>query len=365
MLALSVSGHGSMIMPPARNSIDAETPAWSNGKHPNTGWIEPYNCRCTNGSDVCNNGQSCFWFSQGCTIGCKACDGNGSRIPNFDHCPNDSIKPTITDPKYRTVNQAAPSGSLADFTKYHPWRAPGRAPVWDACGMAGGVQQEVFNAGAYNTTKYAKQGDLGSVVLAPRPSGTVWTRGSVVNARWQNTAQHGGGYQYRLCPSSEALTEACFQKMPLKFARPDKHRIIFSNSSLNRDITARVVPHSVTGTGDWMMNPLPYTSDACCDYVVPEGQHCDYKCPGCGAPWYSADGACPVDCSHYDGLPHGGADPKMWPDQLPGIDTHMYAIEDALEVPTDIPAGDYVLGWRWDCEATSQIWSTCADITIS
>jgi hypothetical protein len=32
-----VDGHGSMITPPSRNSIDAETPAWSNGKHPNTG----------------------------------------------------------------------------------------------------------------------------------------------------------------------------------------------------------------------------------------------------------------------------------------------------------------------------------------
>ncbi len=37
-----VLGHASLIMPPARNSIDAETPAWSGGKHPNTGWIEPY-----------------------------------------------------------------------------------------------------------------------------------------------------------------------------------------------------------------------------------------------------------------------------------------------------------------------------------
>ena len=43
---VSVNAHGSMIMPLARNSIDAETSAWSNGKHPMTGTIEPYNCRC-------------------------------------------------------------------------------------------------------------------------------------------------------------------------------------------------------------------------------------------------------------------------------------------------------------------------------
>ena len=84
-LVAGAHAHGSMIMPLARNSIDAEDPAWSNGKHPMTGTIEPYNCRCTNGTDVCNNGQSCFWFSNGCTPGCKACDGNGNRYPNFDH----------------------------------------------------------------------------------------------------------------------------------------------------------------------------------------------------------------------------------------------------------------------------------------
>ena len=33
-------------------------------------------------------------------------------------------------------------------------------------------------------------------------------------------------------------------------------------------------------------------------------------------------------------------------------------------VPADIPAGDYVVGWRWDCEMTSQVWSNCADITV-
>jgi len=361
-----VLGHASMINPAPRNAIDSELPAWSDGKHPETGWIEPYNCRCTNGSSFCNSGQACFWFSQGCTPGCKVCDGNGSRIPNFDHCPGESIKPVLNDPKHRTVNQAAVPGSLQDFTKYHPWRSPGKAPVWDACGMAGGVSMEVFNAGAYNRTRFAKQGDLGSQVLPKRPSGAVWKKGSVARASWQNTAEHGGGYQYRLCPASEPLTEECFQKMPLKFANSEKHTIVFSDATKNRQIEARLVPHAVTGTGDWMMNPLPYGSEACtscCDWVVPSGTHCNFTCPGCGDPHHAADGACPVDCAHYPGLPHGGADSKYLPNQLPGMDAHHFAVEDSLQVP-DVPAGEYVLGWRWDCEATSQVWSNCADISI-
>ena len=173
-------------------------------------------CLHSKGTHDCNSAQSCLWFSQGCSIGCKSCDGNGTRLPNWDHCPGESIRPTLNDPKYRTANRNATAGSPEDVWKYvwkyreittppgqpvcvcvslsrrlarsfyadlisflmapyvgryQPWRAPGQAPVFDPCGMAGGVQTEAANGGTYNTTKYAKQGDLGSKVLKPRPTG--------------------------------------------------------------------------------------------------------------------------------------------------------------------------------------------------
>lgn len=37
---------------------------------------------------------------------------------------------------------------------------------------------------------------------------------------------------------------------------------------------------------------------------------------------------------------------------------------DYVKIPNDIPAGDYVLGWRWDCEQSNQIWQSCSDVTI-
>ena len=40
-------------------------------------------------------------------------------------------------------------------------------------------------------------------------------------------------------------------------------------------------------------------------------------------------------------------------------------IVDEVLIPADLPAGDYVLGWRWDCEESSQVWSNCADVTIA
>ena len=39
-------------------------------------------------------------------------------------------------------------------------------------------------------------------------------------------------------------------------------------------------------------------------------------------------------------------------------------VVDKLEVPVSLPPGNYVLGWRWDCEETAQVWQSCADVNI-
>lgn len=371
-LALSsvvgVDAHGSMVMPPARNSIDAETPEWSDGKHPMTGTIEPYNCNCVNGTDVCNNGQSCFWFSNGCTPGCTACDGNGNRYPNFDHCPDEdkNLKPSDKLSKqYWTGDPTWAEGTSYDIFKFNPWRAPGKAPVFDSCGMAGGRLTEAFNAAAYNTTKFAKMGDLGSKVLPPRPSGTVWKRGATAKTRWQLTANHGGGYIYRLCPFGEPLTEHCFMKTILTWAT-NTHVLRFANASKDRMINATMVTQG--GGLGWRLNPFPDVRNDPCDYNVTEegpDHHCKFKCPGCDAPLYAADESCPDICSaHYPDTPDGRKPTLPFPDPVPGINYLNFAVEDTVHVPDHIPAGEYVLGWRWDCEHSSQVWNSCADITI-
>ena len=70
--------------------------------------------------------------------------------------------------------------------------------------------------------------DLGSLVsggggqgergLPKMFSGAVWAAGSVQETMWTVRSNHGGGYQYRLCPSGSELTEDCFQQTPLPFA---------------------------------------------------------------------------------------------------------------------------------------------------
>ena len=56
----------------------------------------------------------------------------------------------------------AECGSDKDSYYYTPWRAPGSAPVFDACGMAGGALKWGHHGAQYRTSSHAKQGDLGS-----------------------------------------------------------------------------------------------------------------------------------------------------------------------------------------------------------
>merc|ERR1711948_186453 len=40
-----------------------------------------------------------------------------------------------------------------------------------------------------------------------------------------------------------------------------------------------------------------------------------------------------------------------------------FSVMDEIQVPSK--PGEYVLGWRWDCEETDQVWNSCADIVIT
>ena len=71
-------------------------------------------------------------------------------------------------------------------------------------------------------------------------------------------------------------------------------------------------------------------------------------------------------CSpYYPGTPSDvGNVPSVFPDHTPS-DIHAFAIEDLVKVPVALSAGEYVVGFRYDCEQTSQIWTTCEYRSVS
>lgn len=85
-----------------------------------------------------------------------------------------------------------------------PWCAPGSAQVASPCGIYSGTS---------GGTRGRDMRDL------PAGPADEWVAGGVAEVAWAITANHGGGYAYRLCPAGESdLSEACFQQNHLAFA---------------------------------------------------------------------------------------------------------------------------------------------------
>ena len=94
---------------------------------------------------------------------------------------------------------------------------------------------------------------------------------------------------------------------------------------------------------------------------------------GCTTPGNCSSGAC-VPCPETAGSDCSRcANP---PPDMPGYGRLMFeppcdkeclqqrpSVLDVVKVP-DVKPGKYVVGFRYDCDATAQVWSNCADITI-
>jgi len=379
------AAHGAVSYPPPRNGIDGSVAPW-NGTVPD--YPLPFEFWCAKpmagSTDPRNltgsNGQACFWFSNGCDISCDECDGQTGQLvhPKFvsdadvtgdwwtgkgigpdptapkakprSICANPKRNATICDPKLRTVNTNAECGSEEDFYYFAPWRAPGTAPVIDACGVAGGrlPGQGPGSAGAdYQETIHAKRGDRGSK-LPKQPSGTEWKVGTAVEVGWTVKAFHGGGYQYRLCPADSDLTEKCFQSHPLDFIGQSSLRWgglggkqIFFNATYATEGT------SPAGSM-WAKTPIPR------------------------GPWgfpYNGLSFEPI-CKESAACANSN-DTHKKPSQMTcmcsgdGIgDLPTLEIIDQVMIPNTITPGEWVLGWRWDCEESTQVWASCSDVTI-
>lgn len=460
--AVEVDAHSSLLVPPSRNAVDRSLPSWSNGSWGDGAFgPDSWGCNCINataggGQVRCDVGQSCFYFSNGCGIGCPKCDGGaqfGANPNTVDRCGSGAVS-TINDPKFRTYNRDAPAGSAADIYKHNPWRAAGTAPVFDACGMAGGFLHQEAGEAKYTPTKFAAQGKKGSE-LPPAPSGTVWAAGAAVETAISIRANHGGGYSFRLCPAGEALTEACFQRRPLRFV-PGKQKLRWANGTELSINGTYVDVGTYPATSMWAMNPLPYSNagspaefpppcherssdlepvpqspqkhaiappapDACVLQKAgpAEGyEQCTVGRSFCGTGKeyaFTGNNGSLADCaaaaakahaecfdwnpqssgrhpfehcrvagavtniipsgSGYTAYRTAGAFPPAPPappnghgqtsdGYCSGQFPYNVMVVDTVEIPANLNPGEWVLGFRWDCEKSAQVWAACADVTI-
>lgn len=269
------------------------------------------------------------------------------------------MQPTVHDPKLRTYKDLPFHIGM----KFNPWRAPGFAPVMDPCGVYAGNQSGEHVVGGQPLGAHGSR--------LPPTAGQIWTAGSSQEVSFSLYANHGGGYSYRLCPKSRELTEECFQNHHLQFVGNESW-IQYGNNVANRTaIPALRVSQGTNPLGSqWTKNPIPACGGLAGGSAggakhVPFWNDCrqaqfDPPLKGLVTPnpkWAPLDGlygigagACTAQTNHEEF--------KFWAARF------NFNVIDEVVVPSELPPGEYVLGFRLDCEQTAQVWSNCADVVI-
>jgi len=262
-----------------------------------------------------------------------------------------TMAPTLNDPKLRTWKNFRGR----DITRNNPWRAPGYSPVFSPCGLAGGGAIIHPGNGATAPTGVAQGADGRNLPEGPKQQ---WPQGSMQFVAWSISANHGGGYAYRLCPKSGELTEACFQSNHLQYTS-DQSWIQYGLNIKNR--TAIPATRVDTGTypagSVWTKNPIPAcgqvnggVGDGRCEFPA----QFDPPLPGLygygSATCFSGSAGGRHRCTP--------AEDKYFSDHF------AFSILDQVIVPKHLPTGEYVLSFRWDAEQTPQVWTQCADLQI-
>ena len=175
--------------------------------------------------------------------------------------------------------------------------------------------------------------------------------------------------QYRIAPANELLTEAAFQRTPLPFTGPSQIRYL--DGSLGKLFNRTEVSEGTSPPGStWAMNPVsPHARLRCTatdaaaqwpqipridntyDKNVDRSPLCEgkgfpqgptgnlgcrqFKSPACDddTPWHPVPGSAPGK---------GAIEGRCSGDFLSG------SIVDHVVIPSSLPAGDYIVGFRWE-----------------
>lgn len=337
-------GHYNMVYPPTWYDPSGDT-------------ILPYNS--------CHKG-ACMWFSNHTFIAERTMPANSEM---------------------RTYARTDP-----DFTRFgrNPWASPGRALVFSPCGHMGGNPfgcpfGDLMSAGkvcpfggigfgedarvVYNEPK-GIAGHYGEDARVVFKHSTTWQAGSVVEVAMGIRANHGGGYNYRLCKLGRngvlGVTEECFQETPLDFYGDKQWAQEGFDISTRVEFEAR---RTRVGTwpkkSQWTRIPVP----ACLGVDADGGVRSDTsnECLETGgfqfpppAPGISGYGNYLRNTPNFDQLERG----EIGPDQAIIAPSFAFSIIDKVVIPEDLEPGKYVLSQRIDAEQTAQVWTTCADINI-
>mmetsp|Transcript_15652 Transcript_15652/g.15585 ORF Transcript_15652/g.15585 Transcript_15652/m.15585 type:complete len:212 (+) Transcript_15652:2-637(+) len=194
----------------------------------------------------------------------------------------------------------------------------------------------------------------------------TWKAGSVQEVSYSLAANHGGGFQWRICPIefllNNTLDEGCFTALDFvgdtswfvhrMGADNVTHTIPFTPVRVSDANTDGVLPKGST----WTQIGLP----ACGDFATSSSN--------CDEPMFENE----ISKAGFWGGPeinfNTTTSPALFDIMEPLFTTTdsyntPFEIVDTIQVPKGIE-GDYVLSWRWDSEQSSQVWTQCTIVTI-
>lgn len=267
--------------------------------------------------------------------------------------------------------------------KVTPWMRPGHFSWADARDLAD-VSQTFHPCGCYNPhgVQFCAGVELAhgwgetsmGPVAGPKVAPPQWPLGSQQETAFNLYANHGGGYVYMLCKRTDFLqcqkdlsepirsstreqVDAylkciwdCFESNVLEFA--DSQWLEYQEQ---RDMNVTMKPSSrsegtLPAQSSWRWIPIPDTTqitgggDGTCSWDAVESfsndqvkQHFTED--------FGTDQLCDTGPKVHN--------PNNW------------QVKDKVIVPANLPVGEYVLSWRWDCYMADQIWSNCADVEIT
>ena len=183
--------------------------------------------------------ESIYWYQVGCAIGCKCSGGGKETYPSLASlgCEAPAAPTLEARPAALTWNIDGKS-PRAEWNKYMPWRAPGTSIPLNPCGIASGFDPKAGVQYPHRFKSGTPQGTAGTAL--PEGFVTYWKPGATVEASYRLAVNHGGGYQWRVCPkkrsitsgnqtsssstttpttaTTSSITNECFEQNPLAFA---------------------------------------------------------------------------------------------------------------------------------------------------
>lgn len=295
----------------------------------------------------CTNG-ACYWFS------------NNVEIPA-------DMNATLPEEFHTVTNGGSP-----DVYSRSPWRAPGYAPIYGSgCGAAGGGPWVYHNGGTAPVCIKQNADLLVAVKAFASEKIPLYRIGGLMDVAFALSANHGGGYHYRLCKKDtekegeSPVSERCFQQTPLKFAETSSYLINAAGKIFKQFPLTKTSVGTWPVGSEWARVPIPgcrMCADArqeCGAPLPPKAANesggkyndawnqqvnCYARCSGSTAS--KPDGRCPLGTEFYEALAGKSGFSKEVP---------KWSVLDRVRIPAGLAEGDYLLSWRWDCEESTQV----------